>query len=625
MNVTTVCGTRSARVGRRHAARRDGGRALWAVALSLLSLAPASSALATPNTGKAWGWNAHGELGDGSIGGPEECAPFKEACSTHPLAITGLIGARKVSGGSKHALALLEGGTVVAWGGNGAGELGDGTTEPSGLPVGVCEVGYAGPVPCPPGHLLTGVTDVAAGGGFSVATLASGTVVAWGEIAFAQLGDDTTKQSDVPVVVCEIGYSGPAPCASEHHLSGATAVAAGESFALARLESGEVAAWGANTLGDGSEAGSGVPVAVSGLGGVTAVAARQSDGYALTGGKVMSWGQNAEGELGNGTETSSDVPVEVSGVSGVTAIAAGGGGALALLKSSGKVMAWGQNGEGELGDGTSSGPEMCRVPPTAACAKEPVEVSGLSGISTMSAGSNFGLALRADGTLAVWGGNGLGQLATGSNIGPEACRTEACSTKPLAVSGLADAKGIGASAFSDYAFGPPPAVTQVSPKKGVADQIVGITGTDFTGASEVKFGATPATNFEVLSATFMFATVPSEPVGKADVTVTNDWGTSAISSADQFSLLPSVTSVSPNGGQVAGGTTVTIKGSGFSTGAGATKFSFRGRRATSVNCSSTSECTMLSPPHAAGTVDVHAIVDKLRSRVNRPADQFTYS
>jgi alpha-tubulin suppressor-like RCC1 family protein len=610
--------------------QRRGLALIVGAVICALTVAIAAPAQATPNTGKAWGNNKEGRLGDGSAVGPEECGPTKEACSTSPVFISGLSGVTRISGGNDHALALLAGGTVVAWGANGKGQLGNGTTEASDVPVAVCELGYTGATPCPSGHFLTGVTAVAAGEKFSLATLASGTVVAWGEIAFAELGDGATTQSHVPVAVCEIGYSGPVPCASEHYLKEATAVAAGERFALVRLGSGKVAAWGQHTLGNGSEAGSNVPVEVSGLSGVTAIAAGYNDGYALSGGKVMAWGENGEGELGTGTETSSDVPVEVTGVGSVTALAAGQGHALALLKGSGKVMAWGSNALGQLGAGTSTGPEMCGVPPTHLCAKKPVEVSGLSGVSALSAGHSFSLALRGDGTLAAWGSNGDGQLGTGSSTGPEVCNPitpTPCSTKPVEVGGLAGGKGIGAGSYTSYAFGPPPTVTKVEPKKGPASggTTVIIRGTSFNGTSAVKFGSTGAASFNVDSATEITAVSPAEPAGGVDVTVTNDWGTSAISLADRFTFTPTVTALSPTTGSKAGGTSVTVTGSSFALGTSATKFVFGLRKATSVNCTSTTTCAVVAPAHEAGTVDVKAVVNKVSSPRSRPADQFTYS
>ena len=109
------------------------------------------------------------------------------------------------------------------------------------------------------------------------------------------------------------------------------------------------------------------------------------------------------------------------------------------------------------------------------------------------------------------------------------------------------------------------------------------------------------------------------------VSVTGPAGTSATTSADLYKYKPpTVTNVSPNTGPTAGGTSVTITGSGFALGA-ATTFKFAAGLATSVNCSSTSVCTALSPPHAkAATVEVKAKVASFGSPKNVPADQFTY-
>ena len=114
---------------------------------------------------------------------------------------------------------------------------------------------------------------------------------------------------------------------------------------------------------------------------------------------VMAWGDNEQGQLGNGTTTSSDLPVAASGLmSGVSAISAGSLHSLALL-SNGTVMDWGDNESGQLGVGTHTGPETCSEAfRSISCSKTPVAVSGLSGIRAVSGGGRFSLALPSNGT-----------------------------------------------------------------------------------------------------------------------------------------------------------------------------------------------------------------------------------
>jgi IPT/TIG domain len=110
-----------------------------------------------------------------------------------------------------------------------------------------------------------------------------------------------------------------------------------------------------------------------------------------------------------------------------------------------------------------------------------------------------------------------------------------------------------------------------------------------------------------------------------DVRVTTPGGTSAISTADRFKFVPTVTGLSPKTGSKAGGTSVTVTGTGFALGTTATIFKFGTALAKSVNCTSTTTCTVVAPAHAVGTVDVKATVNKVSSVTNRPGDQFTYS
>jgi alpha-tubulin suppressor-like RCC1 family protein len=266
--------------------------------------AGALDSLALLNNGKvmAWGLNDHGQLGDGTHAGPEHCS-FSQPCAKVPVEVSGLSGVIAVAAGFDHGLAALSNGTVMAWGNNSSGQLGNGTTEESDVPVEV--------------KGLSEVIAVAAGESFSLALLKGGTVEAWGYNAQGELGDGKTERSTVPVAV-----SG---------LAEVKAISAGTGTglqSLALLGDGTVRAWGSNVygqLGDGTTEDKHVPVAVSGLSGVSAVAAGTYHSLALLGnGTVMAWGNNSYHQLADGTAEDKHLPNAVAGVSGVTGIGAGG-------------------------------------------------------------------------------------------------------------------------------------------------------------------------------------------------------------------------------------------------------------------------------------------------------------
>jgi alpha-tubulin suppressor-like RCC1 family protein len=583
--------------------RLRGALGVVAALLFALSLAIAAPAQAHESWGaKAWGWNNHGQLGDGTSTGPEECGPAKEACSVSPVEVKGLGGVTALAGGEAHSLALLENGTVVAWGDNTDGELGDGSTTGSDVPV--------------PVKGLTGATAIAAGNGFSLALLNNGSVAAWGQGQFDELGDGKATNSEVPVAV-----SG---------LSEATAIAAGGRFGLALLKNGTVMSWGGNShgqLGNGSTTASDTPVAVSGLNEVTAIAAGNNHALALLkDGTVMAWGENTLGQLGDGSEADSHVPVAVSKLSGVSAITAGLEHSIALL-SNGTVTSWGGNEKGQLGDGTSTGPEMCGSPPTKACSKTPVTVSGSSGTSAVAASSSgeFGLVLRS-GFVDAWGANGDGQIGDGSPLpGPEPCGPGSCSTKPLQVSKLALVKGIAGGGAHGLAFGPtPPVVTGVSPnepRRSGATHVT-IVGSEFEEASQVRFGSTDASGVVVRENGSVIEAVAPAGKGTVDVTVTTPIGTSATSEADRFYYSrPAVKKVSPRKGPEAGGTSVTITGTNLT---GVTSVNFGSREAKSFEVKSGTEIVATSPSHSGGLVDVTVSAANGTSAITHK-DHFRYT
>jgi hypothetical protein len=172
----------------------------------------------------------------------------------------------------------------------------------------------------------------------------------------------------------------------------------------------------------------------------------------------------------------------------------------------------------------------------------------------------------------------------------------------------------------------PPTVTNLNPNRGPVGGAtsVSITGTILTGATAVSFGSIAATSFKVNSSTSLTAISPAETTGTVEVTVTTPAGTSGVSTADRFKFAPTITGLSPNTGSEAGGTSLTVSGTGFALGETATIFRFGSTKATSVNCTSTTTCTIVSPAHAAGTVGVNATANKVSS-AKVPAARFTFN
>ena len=189
-----------------------------------------------------------------------------------------------------------------------------------------------------------------------------------------------------------------------------TSIDGGGLFTCAVNNVGGVECWGYNTqgqLGNGTTTNSLSPVAVTGLtSGVAAVTASNSFACALTNaGGVKCWGYNTQGQLGNGTTTNSTTPVDVDGLtSGVTAITAGTNFACALT-SAGAVKCWGYNVYGQLGNTTNTS------------SSTPTTVDGLtSGVTAISAGLRHACAVTAGGGAKCWGYNYYGQLGNGTTI-----------------------------------------------------------------------------------------------------------------------------------------------------------------------------------------------------------------
>jgi alpha-tubulin suppressor-like RCC1 family protein len=283
-------------------------------------------------------------------------------------------------------------GPVLAWGDDHNGQLGDGATTSSDTPVAV--------------RLTAGTTvaSVRAGGKYSLALTSAGQVLAWGGNFSGQLGDGTTTDRHAPVRV-------KVPQGTR-----VIAVSAGGAHSLAVTAAGAVLAWGDNEygqLGDGTTKDRRLPVRVKLPAGTRVVAVGASYNYSLAltaAGRVWAWGHNGSGQLGDGTRTDSHVPIRVKlpGQARVTAIAAGGFDGLALT-AAGHVLAWGDNGFGQLGNGTrrsSSIPVRVRFP------------AGTQ-VTAVGVGSLHNLALTSAGQVLAWGYNAFGQLGNGSTTGSD--------------------------------------------------------------------------------------------------------------------------------------------------------------------------------------------------------------
>jgi autotransporter-associated beta strand protein len=208
---------------------------------------------------------------------------------------------------------------------------------------------------------------------------------------------------------------------------------------------------------------------------------------------------------------------------------------------------------------------------------------------------------------------------------------EITATSPAGAAGTADVTvstpgGVSATSSADqFAYAALPAVTAISPAAGPATGglTVTITGTEFTGATEVDFGTTPASNVEVVSDTQITATSPAGAVGTVHVTVVTPGGVSTTSSADQFTYadVPTVTAVSPANGSTAGGTLVTITGTNFT---GATEVVFGTALASSFTVVSPTQITATSPAGTAGAIVDVTVVTGGGPSDTSSADQFTF-
>lgn len=404
-----------------------------------------SLALRTDGTVLAWGSNSSGQLGDGTsidrfypaLVLDENGSPIKNVVSVaaglaHSMALLAngtlitwgagrynpvpvvneegapISGVKAIAAEYSHSLALLEDGRVMAWGRNWSGRLGDGTTTTREHPVFVVDES---------GTPISDVKAIAAGNAHNLALLNNGTLLSWGENGRGQLGDGTTIDRYNPVPVVD---SSGAP------VQDITAIDAGIYHSLALSSDGSVLGWGENgegELGDGTTTDHYTPVYVSdGQGGkvddVEMIAAGYYSSYALRNGQILTWGRGYSGVLGNGSHSSTSIPEFVldenrDPISDIKAVVAGPSHTLAL-GGDGRLLTWGLNSDGQLGDGTSSS-----ISTPEAVLDRPLEGGQklrIGGIQKVVGGHGHTIAIQSDGTVLAWGDNAYGQLGDGTNL-----------------------------------------------------------------------------------------------------------------------------------------------------------------------------------------------------------------
>ncbi|WP_183129765.1 InlB B-repeat-containing protein [Bifidobacterium sp. wkB344] len=391
-----------------------------------------SLALGSDGNAYAWGYNGSGRLGDGTTSSQNTPVrvktPDRKTYPDLPADFTYL----QISGGDYHSLALGSDGNAYAWGYNGSGRLGDGTTSSQNTPVRV-KTPDRKTYPDLPADFT--YLQISGGDYHSLALGSDGNAYAWGYNGSGRLGDGTTSSQNTPVrVKTPDRKTYPDLPADFTYLQ----ISGGDYHSLALGSDGNAYAWGYNgsgRLGDGTTSSQNTPVRVKTPdrktypdlpADFTYLQISGGDYHSLalgSDGNAYAWGYNGSGRLGDGTTSSQNTPVRVKTPdrktypdlpADFTYLQISGGDYHSLaLGSDGNAYAWGYNGSGRLGDGTTSSqntPVRVKTPDRKTYPDLPADFTYLQ----ISGGDYHSLALGSDGNAYAWGYNGSGRLGDGT-------------------------------------------------------------------------------------------------------------------------------------------------------------------------------------------------------------------
>jgi alpha-tubulin suppressor-like RCC1 family protein len=342
-------------------------------------------ALVQDGTILCWGNNTDGELGNGAT------VDGTEIISTVPVKVLNVSQAVSIATGDYHTCAVLSSGVVQCWGWNGEGELGNGKSGSSSrysVPANVKVDGV---------NDLTNVASVVGGATSTCAVLKDGSVKCWGDNSYNQLGNGNNNSTTIPVQVVNATMS---------PLSQITKMALQDSHACAIQTGGSLYCWGYNAYGQLGNKSTTTPLtAVQAIGvQATAVGVGEFHTCAITNaGAVQCWGRGSYyGELGDGSMTDSLTPLTAQTSTTASAIGVGTSFSCAVLNGSGKIECWGANAYGQLGNGSTGD------------SSTPVAVPALSQAKTVGCGDDFMCAVISGGAVYCWGDNWFGSLGDGT-------------------------------------------------------------------------------------------------------------------------------------------------------------------------------------------------------------------